>query len=67
MTFLPQHSSWFMRRSLVAALAAGFVMMSLLVIEQGRVIEAQRDMIRQLFYDSAQLAAIKVQQLHHRR
>ena len=67
MTLLPQESSWFMRRGLSIILAAGFFMMSLLVLEQGKVIQDQRDMIRILFADSAQLTAMKIQQLRHRR
>ncbi len=67
MTLLPQESSWFMRRGLSIVLAAGFLMMSLLVLEQGKVIQDQRDMIRILFADSAQLSAMKIQQLRHRR
>ena len=56
-----------MRRGLSIVLAAGFFMMSLLVLEQGKVIQDQRDMIRILFADSAQLTAMKIQQLRHRR
>ena len=67
MTLLPQESSWFMRRGLSIVLAAGFFIMSLLVVEQGRVIQDQRDMIRVLFADSVQLTAMRIQQLHHRR
>ena len=67
MTLFPQQSSWFMRRGLSLVLAAGFLMMSLLVVEQARVIEAQRDMIRSLYADSAQLTMMKIQQLRHRR
>ena len=67
MTFFPQQSSWFMRRGLSLVLATGFLMMSLLVVEQARVIDAQRDMIRSLYADSAQLTMMKIQQLRHRR
>ena len=56
-----------MRRGLSIVLAAGFFIMSLLVVEQGRVIQDQRDMIRVLFADSVQLTAMRIQQLHHRR
>jgi hypothetical protein len=67
MTLLPHESSWFMRRGLAIVLAAGFLMMSALVVEQGKVIQDQRDMIRILFADSVQLTAMRIQQLHHRR
>jgi hypothetical protein len=38
---------------------AGYLLMGLLVMEQGRVIENQQVLIRSLFYDSSQLTALR--------
>lgn len=40
---------------------AGYLLMGLLVWEQGRVIEHQSTLIRSLFYDSSQLTALRLQ------
>ncbi len=41
-------------------LLAGYLLMGLLVWEQGRVIENQQILIRSLFYDSSQLTAMRL-------
>lgn len=41
-------------------LLAGYLLMGLLVWEQGRVIENQQVLIRSLFYDSSQLSAMRM-------
>ncbi|HUQ49375.1 MAG TPA: hypothetical protein VM056_01575 [Terriglobales bacterium] len=37
---------------------AGYMMMGLLVVEQGKIIDSQRTLIRSLFADNSQLTAI---------
>jgi len=39
---------------------AGYMLMALLVVEQGRIIENQQILIRSLFYDSSQLTALRL-------
>jgi hypothetical protein len=53
---------WLRRHWLTAVMLAAYLMLSLLVLEQGRTINAQRSLIRQLFSDSLQLNAMKLQQ-----
>jgi len=48
-----------LRRGLILLLFLGYVLMSLLVVEQGRVIASQRNLIKDLFSDSLQLSAMK--------
>ncbi len=57
----------FRRHLVIAALATAAVFMSLLIIEQGRTIHSQRVLIHQLFHDSLELNAIKVQRDRPRR
>lgn len=45
---------------------SAYLMLSLLVIEQSRVIDSQRTLIRALFSDSLQLNAMRVQE-HQRQ
>lgn len=45
---------------------AAYLMLSLLVMEQARVINSQRDLIRALFSDSLQLNAMRVKE-HQRQ
>ncbi len=40
----------------------GYLVMSFLVLEQGRTIENQMTLIRSLFFDSAELTAMKLKQ-----
>jgi hypothetical protein len=53
----------FRRYLIVAVLAATSVFMSLLVVQQGHTIDSQRALIRQLFKDSLELNAIKVERI----
>ncbi len=46
-------------RGLIVLLFLGYVLLSLLVVEQGRVIASQRSLIKDLFSDSMQLSAMK--------
>lgn len=51
----------FGKNGVLTLLLAGYVLMGLLVLEQGRIIENQSVLIRSLFYDSAQLTSIRLQ------
>ena len=64
----PPAQKWLSRHWLSAIMLFGYLFLSLLVIEQGRTIQAQRDLIRLLFSDSTQLSALRGQLLqeHHR-
>jgi hypothetical protein len=44
---------------LVVLFLVSYGLMSLLVVEQGRTIDSQRNLIRQLFTDSSELSAMK--------
>jgi len=52
---------------IVVVLLVAFPLLALLVLQQGRVIEVQRILIRQLASDSQQLNAIRVRELQNRR
>jgi hypothetical protein len=39
-----------------------YVLLSMLVIEQGRTIESQKQLIRELFHDSQQLNAMRIRE-----
>ena len=52
--------SWLRRYALTVALVVAYLAMTLLVIEQGRVIDSQQKLIRLLFSDSTELSALKV-------
>jgi len=52
--------SWFRRYGVILALVVGYLAMTLLVIEQGRVIQSQQKLIRLLFSDSTELSALKI-------
>ena len=54
-------------RVLLAMLLVVFPVLVLLVREQGRVIDAQRLLIQQLFGDSQELNAMRVRDLNNRR
>ena len=47
-------------------LLVAYLAMAMLVFEQGRTIESQKALIRQLFSDSTELAAMKIKQNHER-
>jgi hypothetical protein len=46
---------------LIVLFLVSYGLLTLLVVEQGRTIDAQRFLIRQLFHDSAQLSALQGQ------
>jgi len=48
---------------LVVLFLISYGLMSLLVVEQGRTIESQRGLIRDLFNDSTELSALKAKQI----
>jgi hypothetical protein len=53
------------RRHLLYAMLLGTnLLMAGLVAEQARVIESQKVLIKSLFFDTTQLAALKLRQLH---
>lgn len=56
----PHSPSWLRRYGLIFALLFSYVAMTLLVIEQGRVIDSQQKLIRLLFSDSTELSALKI-------
>jgi hypothetical protein len=51
---------WFVRRVPAILLCIVSVLMSLVIIEQGRTIDSQRQLIRQLFHDSIELNAARL-------
>ncbi len=57
---------WLHQHWLAVIMLSAYLMLSLLVIEQSRVINSQRDLIRALFSDSLQLNAMRVQE-HNRQ
>jgi hypothetical protein len=58
---------WLSRHWLSAVMLFAYLLLSLLVVEQGRTIQAQRDLIHELFSDSAQLSALRGQLLQQHR
>ncbi|MEP6645167.1 MAG: hypothetical protein ABJA69_11765 [Acidobacteriaceae bacterium] len=52
---------------LVGLFVISYALLTTLVVEQGRTIDNQRFLIRQLFGDSAQLSAIKGRELQQRQ
>lgn len=53
-----------LRRHLISlVLVIGYVLMSMLVAQQSRTIESQRTLIKQLFKDSLELNAMKIQKV----
>ncbi len=51
---------WLRRQGLTVIFCFIYVVMSLLIVEQGRTIDSQRKLIRQLFHDSLELTAVKM-------
>lgn len=51
----------FGKNGVLTLLLTGYLLMGLLVLEQGRIIENQSILIRSLFYDSSQLTALRLQ------
>ncbi len=63
-----QHSpSWLSRYGLTLALVVAYLAMTLLVVEQNRVIESQQKLIRLLFTDSNELSALKIKNNQEQR
>ena len=61
-------ATWITQNRLVTILMVAYLLLSGLVIEQGRIIENQRALIHQLFDDSLALNAVRTQSLPgHRR
>jgi hypothetical protein len=58
---------WLRRNWLASVMLITYFLLSMLIMEQGRTIEAQRSLIKQLFSDSLQLNALKVEQLREHR
>lgn len=52
---------WLRRHWLNVIMLAAYFLLALLVIEQGRIIDSQRSLIRALFSDSLQLNAMRVE------
>jgi hypothetical protein len=52
---------WLRRNWLAVVMLVAYLLLSLLILEQGRIIESQRTLIRELFSDSLQLNAMKVE------
>ncbi len=59
MGYFVQKFAWLRRHALTVILTVVYVFMSLLVFEQGRTIESQRQLIRALFQDSLELNHMK--------
>jgi hypothetical protein len=57
----------FGKNGVLTLLLAGYVLMGLLVLEQGRIIDSQAVLIRSLFYDSSQLTALRMQPANNKR
>ncbi|MGZ4827852.1 MAG: hypothetical protein ACXVY9_10840 [Terriglobales bacterium] len=60
----PSMLTSFRRYLVISVLATSSLLMLLLVMQQDRTISSQRNLIRQLFKDSLELNAIKVQRTH---
>jgi len=58
---------WLRRNWLASVMLIAYLLFSMLIVEQGRTIEAQRLLIRQLFTDSQQLSRMKVERLREQR
>ena len=54
----------FRRYLVISVLATSSLLMLLLVMQQDRTISSQRNLIRQLFQDSLELNALKLQRAH---
>jgi hypothetical protein len=50
-----------------ALFLVGYLVMAGLIVEQGRTIESQKLLIRSLFFDSTQLAALKLKEAAARK
>lgn len=52
---------WLRHNWLAVVMLVVYVLLSLLILEQSRIIESQRTLIRKLFSDSLQLNAMRVE------
>jgi hypothetical protein len=52
---------------LIVLFLVSYGLMTMLIVEQGRTIDTQRTLIRELFQDSARLTAMKANELHKRQ
>jgi hypothetical protein len=57
---------WLRRHVVTVVFAVAYLLMSALIVEQGRVIDSQRTLIRQLFRDSVELTQVKVKAFQER-
>ena len=57
--------SAFHRYAVVVVFGVACLLLMLFIVEQQRVIDSQRALIRQLFHDSQELNDIKIQNLQH--
>lgn len=55
------NTRWIRRYGLTVVFVVVYCAMSLVIVLQGRTIESQRTLIRQLFHDSLELNALKIQ------
>ena len=58
---------WLHRNWLATVMLVAYFLLSALIVEQGRTIEAQRSLIRLLYSDSQQLNALKVERMREQR
>jgi hypothetical protein len=56
-----QRKRWLDRNLLIAVLALGCAVMSAISVQQARTIEIQRSLIHELYQDSIQLGAMRLQ------
>ena len=66
---LVPHTSfaWLRRNGVTFALLLAYLVMSLLVVEQGRVIDSQQKLIRLLYSDSWELTVLKIKQIQEKQ
>ena len=57
-----RRQSWIKKRGVLLLLLAGYMLTSIIVIEQQRTIESQRVLIRDLFRDSMELSNLKMKE-----
>ena len=67
MTQRPHRRTWLRSHGLTVIFAVAYVFLSLLVLEQGRTIQSQRQLIRALFHDSVELTHLKAQNISRDR
>jgi hypothetical protein len=65
--FGPERQDWLRRRGIPIVMAAAIIFMTAINFEQGRVIEAQGNLIKLLSGDSSELAIRRIQQLQRHR